>query len=128
MPRSFRFRALALIFCLAAGSSEPAWELAHALEHEHELADRDHHAPPLLPSDGLALVAADHEHDHGHPVLEAGLRPVRDLSTPDILTPAEPETSLDDNLVLDEVLPTTSAPPPRRSRSLSSQPRAPPLR
>lgn len=128
MLRSFRFRALALFFCLAAGSSEPAWELAHVLEHQHELAERDPHARPLLPSDGLALVAADHEHDHGHPVLEAGLRPARDLFTPDILTPAEPEPSLEGNLVLDEVLPTAPPPPPPRSPSLSSRPRAPPLR
>lgn len=128
MPQSSRFRALALVCFLAAGSSDPVWELAHALEHQHALAERGPHSRPLPPSDGLALVAADHAHDHGHPVLETGLRPVRELSTPDILTPAGPKASLEDNLILDEVLPTASLPPPRRIHSPTARPRAPPLR
>lgn len=128
MLRSSRFRAVALVCFLAAGSSDPAWELAHALEHQHVQAEPGHQAHPAESPDALALVAADHAHDHGHPVLETGLRPVRDLSTPDILTPTKPAVSLEGTLHLDAVLPTASPPPPRRIHGPTARPRAPPLR
>lgn len=126
--RPFCSRALALVCFLAAGSSDPAWELAHALEHQHEQATRGQHVGPVQSPDALALVAVDHRHGHGHPVLDTGLRPVRDLMTPDVLAPAVPAAVLADRAVSDEVFSTASPPPPRRIRSLSSPPRAPPLR
>lgn len=127
MLRSSRFRALALVCFLAAGSSDPAWELAHALEHQHEQSEHGHPAGPVESPDALTLVAGDHGHDHGHPVLDAGVRPVRDLTSPDVLAPAGPAAVVADRAVSDEVFSTASPPPPRRIRSLSSPPRAPPL-
>ncbi|MDX2122534.1 MAG: hypothetical protein SF070_15925 [Gemmatimonadota bacterium] len=128
MLRSSRFRAVGLVCFLAAGSSDPAWELAHALEHQHALAEPGHQAHPAESPDALALVAADHHHDHGHPVLDAGLRPVRDLTTPAVLAPTVPAATLAAGDVIAEVFATASPPPPRQIRSRSSSPRAPPLR
>lgn len=129
MLRSFLTRLTSLALLLAAGFSQPAWELQHAALHRdtgHEVSDHGRHdSHSQAPID--SVDAPDHDLGHEHPAVQSPVKPARDLAQAGI---AHHAATLEFRPATVTVVLTISSSAPARAsptHDYPSQPRAPPL-
>lgn len=129
MFRSLNSRVASLALLLAAGFSQPAWELQHAASHHdagHEVSEHRFMGSGSEPP--IEFVAApDVVQGHEHPSFQLQVRSPRDLTQAYVALPAATSEFRPGNVTV--VHPTFALSPARASptHDYPSQPRAPPL-